>query len=339
MKYEIISNLSKLKGEGDNVKMNDYYVYIYYRLDTNEPFYVGKGKGDRWKIINRNNKHFMNIINKHPIAVEIEKDNLTESEAFYWEEKIIKILIFEYGYSIDIKNNYSNEKGCHLVNCTWGGEGVSRPHTEEWKIQHSKDMKGENHPNYGKHLSEETREKMRKKKLDWWNNLTEEEYKKYLSNRPNHKGGNNPSARSVICLNTGEIFECLRYASIKYNTCEPAIRCCCNKKYKTAGGVTWMYYDEYLDVTNDEISYRLKRSEERLDTSGKNNGNAKSIICLNDKRIFFTSIEASEYYGISKYAINKVVTGKNKSCGKKIGKELKFKRLIWKHNKKYKIKK
>lgn len=25
---------------------NKYYVYIYYRLDTNEPFYVGKGHGD-----------------------------------------------------------------------------------------------------------------------------------------------------------------------------------------------------------------------------------------------------------------------------------------------------
>lgn len=25
--------------------MNDYYVYEWIRLDTNEPFYVGKGKG------------------------------------------------------------------------------------------------------------------------------------------------------------------------------------------------------------------------------------------------------------------------------------------------------
>lgn len=55
----------------------DYYVYIYYRLDTNEPFYVGKGKGDRWRRTDKttrgHNKHFMNIINKIPIAVVIEK--------------------------------------------------------------------------------------------------------------------------------------------------------------------------------------------------------------------------------------------------------------------------
>ena len=26
---------------------NEYYVYEWIRLDTNEPFYVGKGKGNR----------------------------------------------------------------------------------------------------------------------------------------------------------------------------------------------------------------------------------------------------------------------------------------------------
>lgn len=29
--------------------MRDYYIYIYYRLDTNEPFYIGKGRKNRWK--------------------------------------------------------------------------------------------------------------------------------------------------------------------------------------------------------------------------------------------------------------------------------------------------
>ena len=85
--------------------MNNYYVYIYYRLDTNEPFYVGKGKDDRWKVIKRENTHFNNIVNKYPVAVEIIKDNLTEEESFYWEEEIIRQLVFEYGYSINIKNN------------------------------------------------------------------------------------------------------------------------------------------------------------------------------------------------------------------------------------------
>ena len=74
--------------------MNKFYVYIYWRLDTNNPFYIGKGCDYRWKRLDRNyNQHFINIINKHPIAVEIVKDNLTEEQAFYWEEKIIEILV------------------------------------------------------------------------------------------------------------------------------------------------------------------------------------------------------------------------------------------------------
>lgn len=35
-------------GEGINIVMNDYYTYILYDGDTDEPFYVGKGSGDRW---------------------------------------------------------------------------------------------------------------------------------------------------------------------------------------------------------------------------------------------------------------------------------------------------
>ena len=33
--------------------MNEYYVYEWIRLDTNEPFYVGKGKGNRCYKTNR----------------------------------------------------------------------------------------------------------------------------------------------------------------------------------------------------------------------------------------------------------------------------------------------
>lgn len=107
--------------------MNDYYVYIYYRLDTNEPFYVGKGKGRRWRRIDgkQRGKHFKNIANKYFVVCEIFKDNLTEEEAHGIECFLIDELVFEYGFSIDIPNNRSVEKGCHLVNTTWGGEGCS----------------------------------------------------------------------------------------------------------------------------------------------------------------------------------------------------------------------
>ena len=153
--------------------MNDYYVYIYWRLDINEPFYVGMGHNNRWKDLRNRNQHFKRISNKYPIIVEIVKDNLTEEQAHGIEIWLINELVFEYGFSIDMPNNKSRERGMHLVNQTWGGEGVSggglcgkknplygKHHAEETKRKISEANKGKNHPNYGKHLSEETKKKM-----------------------------------------------------------------------------------------------------------------------------------------------------------------------------------
>lgn len=67
----------------------------------------------------------MNIINKTDCAVEILYDNLTEEEAFRLEMETINDLVFNEGYSINIKDIDKNDDGKHLVNFTWGGEGTS----------------------------------------------------------------------------------------------------------------------------------------------------------------------------------------------------------------------
>lgn len=102
-----------------------YYVYAYVRLDTNTYFYIGKGKDNRYLRLDNRKQHFMNIFNKVPCVVEILKDNLTEDEAFQLEVDTIYDLVFNEGYSIDIKGIKRNDNDCHLVNCTWGGEGTS----------------------------------------------------------------------------------------------------------------------------------------------------------------------------------------------------------------------
>lgn len=249
----------------------EFYIYLYWRLDTNEVFYVGKGKGDRWKVLSksRRNKHFINIINKYPVVVEIIKDNLTENEAFYWEEEIIKILVFEYGYSINIANNYSNEEERHLVNMTWGGEGTSGHNPLEGKSEEEireimelrrKNMietknkngwGGTRHPMYGKHHTEETKEKisdkMRGRKLS-------ENHKEKLSKIA-------PST-SVICLTTLNIFLTIKKAAKYYDCKASSISRCCkgycynkNKKVKVnyAGKLpdgtklAWMYLEDFLN--------------------------------------------------------------------------------------------
>lgn len=196
--------------------MNNYYVYIYWRLDINEPFYVGMGHNNRWKELKKynRNKYFMRIANKHPIVCDIVIDNLTEEQAHGIECWLIHELVFEYGYSIDIPNNRSNEKGCHLVNCTWGGEGTSG--------------------------------------LNPFENKTEEEMKEIIK-KCIHYGNDNPSSRPVICLTTKKIFNTIKEASKYYNCNYGHIGACCRGERKSCGKLDngeklkWRYLEDFLN--------------------------------------------------------------------------------------------
>ena len=40
---------------------NNYYVYMYHITDTEEVFYIGKGKNNRYKEVKRRNQMFLNV--------------------------------------------------------------------------------------------------------------------------------------------------------------------------------------------------------------------------------------------------------------------------------------
>ena len=117
---------------------NIFYTYIHIRPDTNEPFYVGKGKGRRHKTKTGRNQYWYNIVNKNNGIFEskILFEGLTEKEALLKEAEIEKEL---------------KEKGYNLVNLAETGNsgpvGVSR--TEEHKQSLSKATKGRVSPNKG----------------------------------------------------------------------------------------------------------------------------------------------------------------------------------------------
>lgn len=124
----------------------EFYVYGWIRLDTNEFFYIGKGKGKRAFERKACNNHFMNIYNSVDTAVVFLKENLTNQEAVDLERKYIEYLVFEIGYGIDIKGFRESEVGL-LTNCTWGGEGTpGRKCKEITKKRISRGNKGKSHP-------------------------------------------------------------------------------------------------------------------------------------------------------------------------------------------------
>lgn len=88
----------------------DFYIYIHRRLSDNQPFYVGKGSGNRAFDLSGRNEYWKRVKDKHGLKVEILFDNLSEDEAFQCE--IDTLLEFKYF-------------GYELTNMTNGGEGPS----------------------------------------------------------------------------------------------------------------------------------------------------------------------------------------------------------------------
>lgn len=100
---------------------NDFYVYEWFNVDTNEVFYVGKGRKNRYKDVKQRNIYFKNYYNKHQCNVRKIKISLTEDEAFKLEIKLI--------------NNYKEIDQCKC-NLTKGGEGSTfLPGTKEQMLQ------------------------------------------------------------------------------------------------------------------------------------------------------------------------------------------------------------
>lgn len=75
------------------------------------------------------------------------------------------------------------------------------------------------------------------------------------------------------------------------------------------------YVYEWIRLDTNEPFYVGKGKGYLME--GKNNSNAKAVICLATSKVFFTAKEGAEYYNIqSKSHLGQCCQGKRKSCGK-----------------------
>lgn len=81
-------------------------------------------------------------------------------------------------------------------------------------------VKGENNPMFGRTHSPESREKTRIGNKEYWQSEVGLNRKKEVSSRLSkcNTGGNNPKAKKVLCIETGEIFSTIKDVLAKLNT-------------------------------------------------------------------------------------------------------------------------
>jgi hypothetical protein len=109
------------------------YVYVHNRLDNGQPFYVGKGSGNRATSKKGRNQYWQCVAKKVGFKSVILQSGLTHCQALNAEKFVIAALRKRY----------------QLTNVTDGGNGGNG-------------LKGSDHPLYGKPRSPETRAKISK---------------------------------------------------------------------------------------------------------------------------------------------------------------------------------
>ena len=237
--------------------MSDRIWKLYLHTSPNGKKYYGitskNNPSERWGNNGDNYKrhpYFYNAIKKYGwdnFKHEIIFDNLTENEAKLLEQLYITL------YSTNVKENG--------YNMTLGGEGsLGYKHTKEAKDKMRKAHKG-------KTLSEEHKKHIGESSKTKWQNADFRD--KVLSSRKGYKHAESTkqaigksNSKKVKCIDTGEIFDSIKDAAIKYNrnytNLGRAIKN--NKKF---AGYYWEYVEEVIQLARKKKETELSPEEER----------------------------------------------------------------------------
>lgn len=248
---------------------NNYTIYIH-KNKFNGKLYIGQTSQipqKRWDNGRgyKTSSKFYNAILKYGwdnFEHIIVANNLSKKQADKMEEELIqKYQTRNDDFGYNIKKGGNNHTHSEETKRKIGEANKIALKGSHWSEEHrqiiSQKFTGKNNPFYGKKHTEETKQKIsesRKGQCSGENHHfygkkhTKEELKKMSDNRKG-KGG-----KRIICLNTGEIFNCMmdaaRWCGLKTSS---SIGQVCNNtgKQKTAGKhpitkekLYWKYYEE-----------------------------------------------------------------------------------------------
>lgn len=261
---------------------NNYYVYMHVRKTQSKngiyKKYIGlTGKPPKVRWQNGTgyikSSYFFNALKKHGwdgFEHKIIAHGLSKEEAQRLEAKLIKHYktnIEDYGY-----------------NLTTGGEASSLNKSSRLKI--SKANSGKNNGMYGRCGSLSPK----------YGKPCPEYTKRMLSLK--NKGNIPPNRKPVVCLETGEKYDCIFHVEKKYGISagKSHIGEVCTGKRNEAIGRHWMFLNDYNKLTKDEIKTILFNSKCRF----------KRVIDLKTGNIYKSRVECAKHKNVSKEKVRQI---------------------------------
>lgn len=124
----------------------------------------------------------------------------------------------------------------------------------------------------------------------------------------------------VVCVNTKQIFDTIIEAGKFYNIDTTGIKYCCDgnafsagKHKETKERLFWVYYEDYKNMTDDDIQKYLLDEYKFAD---ENNLFGRKVVCTTTKIVFISVMSASRYYKICETGIRKCCKSEIETSGK-----------------------
>ena len=263
---------------------------VYKHTSPSDKTYIGitsMEPSDRWQNGKgyKHNKYFWRAIQKYgwdSFKHEILFEDLSKEDAC---QKEIELIAYY--------DSTNPQKGYNL---STGGEGSSgAPRSEKTRKKMSNSKMGKNNPNYGKHPSEVTRQKMSNAgKKQYLSKETIKKMSEAKKGKPSckngvklspescqrisesKKGNKNPNygktiseeqkrkiresrCKAIIQLDENDNF-IAEYSSVVEAERQTGVKStnicqCCKGKLKTSGGFKWLYKEQYLNTT-EKLEYK-----------------------------------------------------------------------------------
>jgi hypothetical protein len=199
-----------------------YYVYHWIRKDLNEPFYIGKGTGNRASH-KKSNKGWKNITAKVECFWQILKYFEDEEQAYLYEHELIENYK-KLGYKIVNQTKYS--KG----GSTWA-------YTDEVKQRQSENRKGKGtgirNEEWRRNISKANKGRI----ISWASKIGDA-----LRGKPkNYLGHHKPILQYDLQLNLINEYQSAQEAGRYLGKSGNQIADCAANRQKTAYGYIWKY--------------------------------------------------------------------------------------------------